>query len=103
MPRGGKRAGAGRPKGSRDVLPRGAVSILRLRVPPGATPEAAALADEALTAVAAVMRDDWKVKGAAAKLAAAAHLREEICGPMPQKHEVAGKDGGPVEFTVREI
>lgn len=103
MPRGGARPGAGRPKGSRDALPRGVVSILRLRVPPDATPEAAALADEALNAVADVMRNDWKVQGAAQKLAAAQHVREEICGPVPKRSEITGANGGPLEFTVKEI
>lgn len=103
MPRGGARKGAGRPKGSRDVLPRGVVSILRLRVPPDATPEAAALADEALTAVADVMRKDWQTKGSVAKLAAAQHIREEVCGPIPKRSEITGANGGPLEFTVKEI
>lgn len=106
MPRGGKRVGAGRPKGSRDVLPRGAVTAIQvagLRVPVEAEPKARALADEALDAVAAVMRDDWKVPGATAKLAAATHIREEICGPIPKKQELTGPNGGPIEFTVREI
>lgn len=103
MPRGGARKGAGRPKGSRDVLPRGVVSILRLRVPPDATPEAAALADEALEAVKEVLRNDWKTPGSQTKLAAAQSLREEICGPMPKRSEITGANGGPLEFTVKEI
>lgn len=100
MPRGGARKGAGRPKGSRDVLPRGVVSILRLRVPPDATPEAAALADEALTAVADVMRKDWVTKGSAAKLAAAQHIREEVCGPVPKRTEISGPQGAPLTITI---
>lgn len=100
---GGKRPGAGRPKGSRDVLPRGAVTAVQalgLRVPEDAAPEARALADEALNAVADVMRGEWVVKGASAKLAAAALIREEICGPIPKKHELTGKDGAPLVVEV---
>lgn len=103
MPRGGKRVGAGRPKGSRDVLPRGAVTAIKaagLRVPEEADPAARALADEALGAVAAVMRDDWKVPGASAKLAAATHIREEICGPVPRKQEISGPQGTPISILI---
>lgn len=103
MPRGGKRVGAGRPKGSRDVLPRGAVTAIQaagLRVPEEADPAARALADEALDAVAAVMRTDWVIKGASAKLAAAALIREEICGPIPTKQEISGPKGEPLSITI---
>lgn len=103
---GGKREGAGRTPGAKDVLPRGAVAAIQAmkhRVPEG-TPEALAdLADEALNAAVEVMRGDWVVKGASAKLAAAALVREEVCGPIAKKHELTGKDGGALEFTVKEI
>lgn len=90
------------------MLPAGAVSAIkalnkpptRLRVPEAATPEAAALADEALGAVLEVMRGEWVVKGAGEKLKAAAMLREEICGPQPKPVELTGKDGGPIVVRV---
>lgn len=36
-------------------------------------------------------------------LAAARHVREEVCGPIPKRSEITGANGGPLEFTVKEI
>lgn len=105
MPSGGKRQGAGRPKGATGALPLGAVAAIKAlkhRIPEGTPTELADYAGEAFAAVIEVMRKP-DVRGAFAKLQAAASLREEICGPVPKKHELTGKDGGPLEFTVKEI
>lgn len=96
--RGGKRPGAGRPKGSRDVLPRGvvkALKALRHRVPEGMKPEVAALADEALGTYVEVMRGKVK-RFARERLAAAALVREEVCGKAAQKVD----HGGAVTLNV---
>lgn len=102
MPSGGKRQGAGRPKGVKNALPQGAVSAIRAlrhRIPEGTPAELADAAGEALETVAEVMRGTVK-KGARDRLTAAAMLREEICGPVPKKHELTGKGGAPLIVEV---
>lgn len=99
-PRGGKRPGAGRPRGSRNALPAGAVGALRalrFRVPKDIAPELADAAGEALETVVKVMRGKVK-RGAIASLTAARVLREEICGPIPKQVQVAGS----VVFRIEE-
>lgn len=101
-PNGGKRPGAGRPKGSKNTLPLGsvaAVKALRLRVPKDAPEEHAALADEALGTVVDVMRGRGG-RGALFRLMAAKEVRLEICGPMPKQIQVGGLGGGPVTVRV---
>jgi hypothetical protein len=91
-PPGGARPGAGRPPGSRNTLPLGAVSAIRalkLRVPKDAPEEHAELAGEALETVVDVMRGREKSAGLAfARLSAARAVREEICGKVTDKLEV---------------
>lgn len=99
---GGRRPGAGRPKGVREVLPRGAVKAikaLRHRVPEGTAAPLAEVADEAFAAVVAVMRKP-ATPGAFARLQAAAAIREEVCGPVPKKHELAGPGGAPIPVSI---
>lgn len=105
MPRGGKRAGAGRPAGSTDSLPRGSVALikaLRHRVPKDASPEAVAVADEALGTLVAVMRGEVE-RFARERMSAAALLREEVCGPVPKKLEHSGVDGSPISISINGI
>lgn len=95
---GGKREGAGRTPGIKEVLPRGAVAAIRAmrhRVPEGTDEALAALADEALMSVVGVMRKPAR-RGALVGLMAAKAVREEVCGPIPKKHELTGENGGPV-------
>ena len=105
--RGGRRPGAGRPQGSRNVLPTGAVKAIKslgLRIPETATPEEAALANRALDRIVAVMDEQVSAfgGGAFAVLTAARAVREEICGPVVKKVAVTGADGGPVVFRIEE-
>jgi len=89
----------------REALPRGAVIAIRAlkhRVPAGASPEAAELAGEALETVVEVMRGNVR-KLTRERLTAAAMLREEMCGPVPKKHEHTGPDGGPVSISINGI
>lgn len=105
MPRGGLRPGAGRPIGAKNTLPQAtvaAIKALKHRVPDGTAEPLAELAGDALIAVANVMRNGAR-PGAFAQLQAAAALREEICGPVPKRSEITGANGGPLEFTVKEI
>lgn len=91
-PHGGARKGAGRKKGTSDTLPRGmvkAISALRHRVPEDASPEAKAVADEAMATVVNVMRGKGGARFVRERLTAAAMVREEVCGTVPKKHEVA--------------
>ena len=107
MGNGGRRPGAGRPKGSKNALPLGAVSAIRalnLRVPDNAKPEAADLANEALETVVAVMRGEERSPGLAfARLASARAVREEVCGKVADKSEITGKDGGALEVVIRDL
>lgn len=104
--RGGKRPGAGRPAGSKNTLPLGAVSAIRAlrhRVPADAPKELADVAGEAFDAVVEVMRGEFRDSTVAStRLRAAAMVREEVCGPMAQKLEHTGKDGGPLVVEVVE-
>lgn len=100
--KGGKRPGAGRPKGATNALPAGAVAAIkaaRLRVPADATPEAAQLAGRALERIIDVMEDRCGM-GSFAVLGAARALREEVCGPLKQKVEHTGAEGGPLVVKV---
>lgn len=88
--RGGKRPGAGRPLGAKNVLPQGAVLAIKaagLRVPQTATPAERELADRALSRIADVMEERVHSFGAFSVLTAARGLREEICGKVADKHE----------------
>lgn len=99
---GGKRAGSGRPKGSNNALPQGAVTAIKAlkhRVPEGTAEPLADLAGEALVTVANVMRDGAR-PGAFAQLQAAAAIREEICGPMPKRTEISGPKGEALSITI---
>lgn len=104
-PNGGKRAGAGRPPGAKNVLGYGQVRGLkacRLRVPKDASPEADALAGRALQRIIDVMEEDVDGANAGNVLRAATHIREEVCGSPKQALEVTGADGGPLVVEVRE-
>lgn len=90
--RGGRRPGAGRPAGSRNALPREAVSAirgLRHRVPAGTPEPLADVADEAFERIVAVMRGEVKFD-ATAVLKAAATARDEVCGKVTDKLEHSG-------------
>jgi hypothetical protein len=90
-PMGGARPGAGRPAGSRNVLPKGTVKLvagLRHRVPPGTPEPLAELADETLETLARVMRKPKR--GDFIRLQAATAIRADICGPPTQKVEHGG-------------
>lgn len=99
--RGGKRQGAGRPKGVSEPLPRGSVKALRFlarRTPKDAVPddhEAIALVEQRVTDVLA-----GKVHAsiASAVLKAACVVADGVCGTAEQKHVLSGPDGGPVRI-----
>jgi hypothetical protein len=101
---GGKRVGAGRPPGAGNALPQGAVAAIRAlkhRVPDKTPEELADLAGEALETVAEVMRGRFR-RGGMERLQAARTVREEICGPVPKRHELSGPDGGALEIKTIE-
>lgn len=94
-PKGGKRPGAGRPQGSKNTLPLGAVKAIKvagLRVPESATPQERQLADRALERIVDVMEERVFAFGgqAHAVLTAARGIREEICGKVADKHQLDG-------------
>lgn len=103
---GGRRSGAGRKPGSKNTLPQGYVATLKasgLRVPPNATEAERELADVALSRMVDVMMEQVHHKGAYSVLSAARAVREEVCGPVAQKHEHSGEGGGPLEVVIRDI
>lgn len=91
---GGKRPGAGRPKGSTEAVPRAEVRAIKacgLRLPENAKPEAAVAAEAAWERIADVMLERVHFTSAGHVLKAAIHIREEVCGPVTQRHEHAVK------------
>jgi hypothetical protein len=105
-PPGGSRPGAGRPQGSSNTLEYGEVRALkavRLRVPTGATPELEHLAGRALERIVDVMEERVSSFQARAVLSAATRIREEACGPLAQKLEHSGPEGGALVVEVRSF
>jgi hypothetical protein len=101
--KGGKRPGAGRPKGSRNALERGevqALKALRRRVPKDAEPGDVALADEARDVILQAMRGGIHWQECPPRLKAATWVREEVCGPRPTKIEASGPDGEPLIINI---
>lgn len=80
-----------------------AIKALNLRVPENAPEAAKALANRAFERVVDVLEEGVDFRQAGAVLKAATMVREEICGPMAQKHEVAGKDGGALVIEVHKV
>lgn len=94
-PPGGNRPGSGRPEGTPNVLPYGAVVAIEacgLRVPDGTPEDVALLADRALMRIADVMEERVDFMRAGHVLKAATQLRNEVCGPIAQKLEVKADD-----------
>lgn len=57
------------------------------------------VADEALGTVVEVMRGEFfDSQVASTRLRAAAMVREEVCGLVPQR--LAGEDGGPLKVSI---
>ncbi len=105
-PKGGTRPGAGRPSGSNNTLPLGAVDALktlRHRVPEGAPALLADLAGEGLQRIVDVMNERVHFSAAASVLKAAAMLREEVCGPVAQKLEHSGPDGAALKIVINTL
>jgi hypothetical protein len=105
-PPGGAREGAGRKEGG-NPLEYGEVRALksiRHRVPEGTPKELALVADQALGQIVSVMRGEVPsfMGHAAAVLKASSMVREEVCGPLAQKLNVGGADGGPLEIVIRD-
>ena len=103
---GGRREGAGRPEGSPNTLGYGevrAVKACRLRLPKDASPEVEAVAERAFERIVAVMECDVHPDFAGHVLKAATRLREEACGPLAQKVEHAGEDGGPLRVVIQKL
>ncbi len=95
-PHGGPRPGAGRPPGSKNILPTGMVRTLKalnMRVPEKMTEGQEMLLTKSEEAILKVM--EGKVHGsiAGAMLLAARTAREEICGPIAQKVQVQATIG----------
>lgn len=102
-PKGGTRDGAGRPKGAKNTLTYGQVKGLaacRLRVPDDASPQVIALADRTLERLIAVMEEKVNSFQAGSVLKAATRIREEALGPLAQKHELTGANGGPLSVSI---
>jgi hypothetical protein len=85
--RGGKRPGAGRPKGSKDVATREQGATL--------AELARAHTDTALQALVKVAKSG---ESEAARVTAATAILDRGYGRPTQSHEHTGKDGGPIEY-----
>lgn len=104
-PPGGRREGSGRPEGSTNALPMGAVQAIRtlnLRVPESAPELAKDIANRAFQRAVEVMEEQVDFRLAPSVLKAVTVIREEICGSVSQKHEVTGAGGGGVVIEVKK-
>lgn len=103
---GGRRSGAGRPRGAKNTLDYGevaAIAAAKLRPPPeDAPPEVHQLAARALQRIAHVMEEGvWERQGRNV-LAAATRIREEACGVLAQKVQHAGPNGEALTIEIRK-
>lgn len=91
--RGGKRVGAGRPAGSRNTLPLGAVRALKAarRLPEESDAELEDFTGRALAAVDEVLRDKVPPQRVFGRLRAAGMVLDTLCAPVAQKVDVGGK------------
>jgi hypothetical protein len=92
-PNGGRREGAGRPKGTSNPLPLGAVSAIKAMKrwhPEAVNPEAAPDGDRAFQRIRDVMEERVGEEMASPVLNAAKTVLERACGPVTQKHEHSG-------------
>jgi len=104
-PPGGAREGAGRPEGTTNALPLGAVQAIRslnLRVPKDADPLARDIANRAFQRAVEVMEEQVDFRLAPSVLKAVASIREEICGPVAQRLEHTGANGESLVVEVRK-
>lgn len=79
-----------------------AIKACNWQVPEDAPPDLKALADRAVQRIAAVMEEKVHSSNAASVLGAATRVRELVCGPIKQKHEVTGADGGALTIEIRK-
>jgi hypothetical protein len=103
---GGKREGAGRPEGSTNALPLGAIEALKvgaMRVPEGSSAEAKELASLAFQRMVDVMMERVSSFHAANVLKSSTQVRHEICGPLAQRMEHTGKDGDSLQIVVKTL
>lgn len=108
--RGGKRPGAGRKLGSKDVLPHGTVAALnaahvaqRRLGKNDADPEALKALEKVYERVGAVLEGKVWFQDAGHVLKASAMVADAVAGPLAQKHEVGGTGGGPLEVVIRDL
>jgi hypothetical protein len=97
MPRGGKRTGAGRPSGSKDVLPRGSIPAIRsLTIAPKGvrakglelSEEEQAIADRAFQRIVDVMDGRVHPSEMPSVLKASTEVRSEVLGERTKKLDV---------------
>lgn len=109
MGNGGRRPGAGRKAGTKNVLPLGTVAVLnaariaRKRLGDDAHPDDLAAVTRVYERVADVLEErvDWR--SATPVLKAGAMVADAVAGPLAQKHEHAGEGGGPLEVVIRDL
>lgn len=112
MPRGGKRPGAGRPPGSKNTLPLGAVRVLnaarvaerRLAGLKDATQEDKAIVERVFERVGEVLEGKVDAFRAGHVLKAGAMVADAVAGPQVQKvqHSLAGQHAAMVFAVIAE-
>jgi len=84
-------------------LPRGSVKALkfiRRRVPKDADPAELEAIATVERQVSRVLLEEVEPQMAAMVLKACNVIREEVNGPLAQKHEHSGPDGGPLKVSI---
>lgn len=104
---GGAREGAGRPVGTGHPNPLeygevAALKSLKREPAPEASEGVKRLADEALCTIIEVMRGEAGFSSQD-RLRAATLVRHETCGPLVQRMEQSGPDGGPLVVVLDEV
>lgn len=105
-PPGGAREGAGRPEGTSNTLGYGEVKATKaagLRVPEALDEDSKRLAAHALQRIVDVMDGKVHAFDASHVLKAATHVRLETCGPVAQRVEHSGPDGGALQVVVQTL
>lgn len=109
MGNGGRRPGAGRKPGTPNVLPTGTVAALdaariaQKRLGKDADPADLAVLQHVYSRVADVLAEKVDFRQAGHVLKGSAMVADAVAGPIVQKVQASGADGGPLTVLIRDL